>query len=110
MMEQTNSLDKLIFFIPSLIFAYNVDLVHTNLAKNSTYAIINQVSLFLMVASACEFPLFTLTPISLWTYVILTGCGFLVYFTMLLLIKQIQTTRVSLALAIMSGIIIIGTS
>lgn len=110
LMEQTNSLTKLIYFIPSLIFAYNVNMVYTNFSKNSPYAIVNQMSLFLMVASAAEYPFFSLTPVSMWTYVILIVCGFLVYWTMLMLIKQIQTTRVSLSLAIMSGIIIIGTS
>lgn len=38
------------------------------------------------------------------------GASFLIYFNLLLIIKLMQTQRVSIVLGIMSGIIIIGTS
>jgi hypothetical protein len=46
----------------------------------------------------------------MWQYLVLLILGFSVYFNLLLIIKLMQTQRVSMVMGVMSGIIIISAT
>jgi hypothetical protein len=80
------------------------------LKDNSPYAIANQMSLFLMVGSVAFYIIMDVKPISAYQCLILLILGFAVYLNLLLIIRLMQTVRVSMVMGVMSGIIIISST
>lgn len=94
---------------PSVLFGVIATLLN-NLSKNSPYAICNQLSLYLLIASAWLYPFLETSPLSPWQYLILLLLGFSCYFNLLLIIRLMQTQRTSMAVGVMTGILIISTT
>lgn len=94
---------------PSVLFGVIATLLN-NLSKNSPYAICNQLSLYLLIASAWLYPFMRTSPLSAWQYLILLLLGFSCYFNLLLIIRLMQTQRTSMTIGVMTGILIISTT
>jgi len=77
------------------------------LKKNNLYVIVNQISLTVMVFSSLLFVCMEMKSLSAWQYLVLTFLGFSVYFNLLLITKMMQSERVSMAMGVTSGIILI---
>lgn len=100
---------KLVEFIPGILFGMVNSILFT-LKDSSTYAITHQ---FVFLSSVCIpmfFPASQLIVPSLlqWAVMILTGVSMM--FTILLTVKLMQGERVSIVMAVMSGLIMLGTS
>jgi hypothetical protein len=109
LMETNYTYMKLVEFIPGILFGMVNSILFT-LKESSTYAITHQ---FVFLSSICIpmfFPASHLIVPSLlqWGIMIITGVSML--FTILLTVKVMQNERVSIVMAVMSGIIMIGTS
>jgi len=109
LMETNYTYMKLVEFIPGILFGMVNSILFT-LKESSTYAITHQ---FVFLSSICIpmfFPASHLIVPSLlqWGIMIITGISML--FTILLTVKVMQNERVSIVMAVMSGIIMIGTS
>jgi len=63
-----------------------------------------------MVGTVSFFTVMDIVNISMWQYVILIVLGFSCYFNLLLIIKLMQSERVSMVMGVMSGIIIISAT
>ncbi len=109
LMETNYTYMKLIEFIPGILFGMVNSILFT-LKDSSTYAMTHQ---FVFLSSIC-IPMFfpashLIVPTLLqWGIMIVTGITML--FTILLTVKLMQTERVSIVMAIMSGVIMLGTS
>jgi len=68
------------------------------------------MSLFLMIATASFYTIMDIEYITAWQYLVLLVLGFSVYLNLLLIIKLMQTVRVSMVMGVMSGIIIISAT
>lgn len=108
-MELDHPQSYLLRVIPSIVLGVAESLLQS-LSKNSPYAIANQMTLFLMVGTASMYPLLEIVDITFWQYVILIVLSFSVYFNLLLLIRLMQSQRVSMVMGVMSGIIIISAT
>jgi hypothetical protein len=109
LMETNYTYMKLVEFIPGILFGMVNSILFT-LKESSTYAITHQ---FVFLSSICIpmfFPASHLIVPSLlqWGIMIITGVSML--FTILLTVKVMQNERVSIVMAVTSGIIMIGTS
>lgn len=109
LMETNYTYMKLVEFIPGILFGMVNSILFT-LKDSSTYAITHQ---FVFLSSVCIpmfFPASQLIVPSLlqWAVMILTGVSMM--FTILLTVKLMQGERVSIVMAVMSGLIMLGTS
>ena len=109
LMETSYTYWKLVEFIPGILFGMVNSILFT-LKDSSTYAITHQ---FVFLGSICIpmfFPASHLIVPSLlqWAIMIVTGVSML--FTILLTVKLMQGERVSIVMAVMSGLIMLGTS
>ena len=109
LMETSYTYWKLVEFIPGILFGMVNSILFT-LKDSSTYAITHK---FVFLGSICIpmfFPASHLIVPSLlqWAIMIVTGVSML--FTILLTVKLMQGERVSIVMAVMSGLIMLGTS
>jgi len=63
-----------------------------------------------MIATASFYTIMDIEYITAWQYLVLLVLGFSVYLNLLLIIKLMQTVRVSMVMGVMSGIIIISAT
>ena len=108
-METNYTYWKLVEFIPGILFGM-VDSILFTLKDSSTYAITHQ---FVFLGSICIpmfFPASHLIFPSLLQWGIMAVTGVSMLFTILLTVKLMQGERVSIVMAVMSGIIMLGTS
>jgi len=63
-----------------------------------------------MLGMSVAYPFMTVVSVSLWQYFILLVLGFSMYFNLLLMVKLMQTQRVSIVMGVTSGIIIISAT
>jgi hypothetical protein len=95
--------------ISSILFGISETLIHS-LKNNSPYAIVNQLSLVLMLGMSISYPFMKVASLTTWQYLILFALGFSVYFNFLLMIKLMQSQRVSMVMGVTSGIIIMSAT
>ena len=84
-------------------------MIHS-LRKNNVYVIVNQISLTGLVGSILLYGVLEIKYISIWLYIVLILLGFSVYFNLLLLVKLMQSERVSMVMGVMSSIILISVT
>ena len=109
LMENNYSYMKLVEFLPGILFGMLNSILFT-LKDSSTYAMTHQ---FVFLSSICIpmfFPAAQLVVPSIFQWGIMIVTGFTMLFTILLTVKLMQSERVSIVMAAMSGIIMIGTS
>jgi hypothetical protein len=100
---------KIIEFIPGIMFGWVNSYLFT-LKDSSTYAITHQ---FVFLSSICIpmfFPASHLVVPSLMQWGVMVVSGVTMLFTILLIVKLMQSERVSIVMAVVSGIMMIGTS
>lgn len=109
LMETNYSLMKIVEFLPGLLFGMVNSILFT-LKDSSTYAMTHQ---FVFLSSICIpmfFPAAHLIVPSLLQWVVMIVTGVTLLLTILLTVKLMQGERVSIVMAVMSGIIMMGTS
>lgn len=109
LMEKEYSLMKLVEFIPGILFGISNALIF-QLKESSTYTVTHQ---FIFLTSICLPMFFPLTHIIVpsllqWGVMFVTGVS--MYLTVLCTMKLMQKERVSVVVAVVSGILTIGTS
>lgn len=109
LMEKNFTYMKLVEFIPGILFGMVNSTLFT-LKDSSTYAMTHQ---FVFLSSVC-IPMFfpaahmVVPTVLQWVVMIITGITMLI--TILLTVKLMQSERVSIVMAVMSGLIMMGTS
>ena len=63
-----------------------------------------------MLGMSVSYPFIKVVTLSTWQYIILLGLGFSMYFNLLLIVKLIQSQRVSMVMGVTSGIIIMSAT
>jgi hypothetical protein len=96
-------------FIPGLIYGYINSTIFT-FKKSSTYAIANQLLFFVAIFSPFGFPFSKIIQPTLGQWMVMLISGYTVLFNILMIVKLMQSQRVSVVMGVMSGVIIIGTS
>lgn len=110
MMEDYDShFQKLVEFIPGIIFGYVNSNIYT-LKLSSTYAIAHQFVFLCAVGLPIFFPATPLIVPNIWQWLLMIVCGLLMLFTVLLTIKLMQEARVSVVMGSMAGLLMIGTT
>jgi len=109
LMELNSPTDLLLKIVSSILFGLSESLIH-DLKENSPYAIANQISLVVMLGMSVSYPFMKVVVLSMWQYLILLVLGFSMYFNLLLMIKLMQSQRVSMVMGVTSGIIIISAT
>lgn len=70
----------------------------------------NQLSLILMLGMSVSYPFVKIVSLTTWQYLILFALGFSMYFNLLLMVKLMQSQRVSMVMGVTSGIIIMSAT
>ena len=109
MMEKHFTVIKLVEFIPGILFGIANSIVF-QLKESSTYTLSHQ---FMFLTSICIPMFFPATHIVVptllqWGVMLVTGLS--IYLTVLYTVKLMQRERVSIVMAVFSGIVTIGTS
>lgn len=109
LLEDHFNLHKLIEFIPGILFGIANSMICT-LKESSTYVLSHQ---FMLLSSLCLpmfFPLNHIIVPTLFQWFVMVIGGVVMYFTVVWTVKLMQGERVSIVMAVMSGIIMLGTS
>ena len=80
------------------------------LKESSVYAITHQFIFLASIFIPMFFPASKVIVPALWQWLVMIACGFSVLLTIVLTVRLMQTERVSLVMAVMSGLLMIGTS
>lgn len=108
-LENNYSMKKLAEFIPGILLGF----INTEIAKLKTsnpYAITHQLVFFCSMLLPVFFAAAGLIVPSLLQWIVLVVGGFVMLFTVLVGIKLMQDGRVSVVMAVTSGIVMIGTA
>jgi hypothetical protein len=63
-----------------------------------------------MVGCVCFYPFMKIVQISMWQFTLMVGLGFSVYFNLLMVVRLVQSQRVSTVMGVMAGIIVISST
>lgn len=108
-LENNNTLVKLAEFIPGILFGF----INTEIAKlkiSNPYAIAHQMVFFCSMLLPVFFAASNMIVPTLLQWGVLVVGGFVMLFTILVGIKLMQEGRVSVVMAVTSGIIMMGTT
>ena len=100
---------KLLEFIPGFIYGY-IALNLFTMRESQTYTITHQFLFLCSMALPMFFPASELIVPSIWQWLLMGVFGVSMLFTCVLMIKLMQSERASIAVASMSGIIMVGTT
>jgi hypothetical protein len=96
-------------FVPGILFGF-VSSILFSLRESSVHAIAHQFLLLSSVVIPILFPAFYVIVPNLWQWLLMLAAGFTVLFTTVLTINLMQSERVSVVMAVMSGLLMIGTN
>lgn len=108
-LQNNYSYNKLIELIPGMMLGY-VNSQLFKLKDSNTYAIAHQFIFLCSIGFPIFFPASKLIVPSFFQWLVMILCGFLLFLTVLLTIKLMQTARVSVVMGITSGLLMIGTA
>lgn len=63
-----------------------------------------------MLGMSVSYPFVTVVTLTAWQYIVLLALGFSMYFNLLLMVKLMQSQRVSIVMGVTSGIIIMSAT
>lgn len=109
LMEEHISLHKLVEFIPGILFGVANSMICT-LKESSTYVMSHQFMFFTSLCLPMFFPLNHIVVPTLFQWLVMIIGGGVMYFTVIWTVKLMQGERVSIVMAVLSGIIMLGTS
>jgi hypothetical protein len=108
-MENNYSVSKLWEFLPGLIFGYvNSELF--KLRNSNPYTIAHQFIFLCSIGLPVFFPASKLVVPSLLQWAVMLLFGIVLLFTVIITIKLMQTSSVSVVMGVLSGILVLGTS
>lgn len=109
LMENNYSMSKLWEFLPGLLFGY-VNSEIFKLKDSNPYTIAHQFIFLCSIGFPIFFPAAKLVVPSLLQWAVMIASGLLVLATVVIIIKLMQLTRVSVVMGVLSGLMIVGTS
>lgn len=109
LMEKNYAVSKLWEFLPGLIFGY-VNSEIFKLKDSNPYTIAHQFIFLCSIGFPIFFPASKLVVPSLIQWVIMLVFGAVLLYTVIVTIKLMQLTRVSVVMGVFSGLLILGTS
>lgn len=108
-MENNYSMSKLWEFLPGLLFGY-VNSEIFKLKDSNPYTIAHQFIFLCSIGFPIFFPAAKLVVPSLLQWAVMIASGALLLVTVVIIIKLMQLTRVSVVMGVLSGLLIMGTS
>jgi hypothetical protein len=109
MMEKHFTIFKLVQLVPGLLFGIANSIIF-EFKEASKYTITHQFIFFISICLPMVFPTTKIIVPTLYQLVLMIIAGLSVYFTVLCTVKLMQKERVSIVMAIFSGIFILATS
>jgi hypothetical protein len=109
LMEKNYTVSKLWEFLPGLIFGY-VNSEIFKLKDSNPYTIAHQFIFLCSIGFPIFFPASKLVVPSLFQWIVMLVFGAILLFTVIVIIKLMQSTRVSVVMGVLSGLLILGTS
>ena len=109
MMEEYQSWTKILEFVPGLIFGYVASTLFT-MRESSTYAVVHQYLFISSMVLPMIFPASVLIVPSIFQWLSMLVTGITVLVTIVITAKMMQSERASIAVASLSGILMVGTS
>jgi hypothetical protein len=109
LMEKNYSMSKLWEFIPGLIFGY-VNSEIFKLKDSNPYTIAHQFIFLCSIGFPVFFPASKLVVPSLFQWAIMIVFGAVLLLTVVVTIKLMQSTPVSIVMGVLSGLLMVGTS
>ena len=109
MMEKHFTILKLVELVPGLLLGVANSIIF-KFKDESTYTITHQFIFFISICLPMAFPTAKIIVPTLSQWALMIVAGILVYFTVLCTVKLMQKERVSIVMAIFSGIFVLATS
>jgi hypothetical protein len=109
LMEKNYTESKLLELVPGLLFGYINSEIY-KLKSSNYYSIAHQFVFLCSVGLPVFLPSSKMIVPSIFQWIVMVVCGFLMLFTVVATIRLMQMARVSVVMGVMSGLLMVGTT